>query len=182
MGIVVNTSSCLPVPASRNSFSQRLGALLLGVPHPGGGDKDGAQHGDTQVLTNLLRLMYDWIDSSREFLFVKDAEELGLYKNIMREACVKVSRSLSRDMPPHKLVILCLRFACAWCLKIFQGGSDGEVISKECRRRYRLGHLALITLNRLSMSGNLAYLKRAPEGCASTDLIRYISHLYSKPE
>ncbi|KAL3258803.1 hypothetical protein MRX96_046365 [Rhipicephalus microplus] len=39
---------------------------------------------------------------------------------------VQVSRSLSRDMKLHKLVILCLRFACAWCLKIFQGGSDGE--------------------------------------------------------
>ncbi|XP_077522384.1 uncharacterized protein LOC144133269 [Amblyomma americanum] len=172
MRIVVNTSSCLPVPASRNSFCQRLGALLLGLPHPGGGDQDGTQHGDTQVLTNLLRLMYDWIDSSREFLFVKNTEELGVYKSIMREACFKVSRSISRDMPPHKLVILCLRFACAWCLKIFQGGSDGEVISKECRRRYRLGHLALITLNRLSMSGNLAYLRRAPEGCPSTELIR----------
>ncbi|KAK8768369.1 hypothetical protein V5799_015167 [Amblyomma americanum] len=76
MRIVVNTSSCLLVPASRNSFSQRLGPLLLSVPHPGGGDQDGAQHGDTQVLTNLLRLMYDWIDYSREFLFVKDTEEL----------------------------------------------------------------------------------------------------------
>ncbi|KAK8779236.1 hypothetical protein V5799_019422 [Amblyomma americanum] len=173
MRIVVNTSPCLPVPASpRNSFSQRLGALLLGRPHPGGGDQDDAQHGDTQVLTNLLRLMYDWIDSSREFLFVKDPEELVLYKNIMREACVKVSRTFSSDMPPHKLVILCLRFACAWCLKIFQGGSDGEIISKECRRRYRLGHLALITLNRLSVSGNLAYLHRAPERCPSTEMIR----------
>ncbi|KAK8776671.1 hypothetical protein V5799_029984 [Amblyomma americanum] len=67
-------------------------------------------------------------------------------------------------MPPHRLVILCLRFTCAWCLKIFQGGSDGEVISKECRRRYRLGHLALITLNLLSMSGNVACLRGAPLG------------------
>ncbi|KAL3211627.1 hypothetical protein MRX96_051993 [Rhipicephalus microplus] len=85
---------------------------------------------------------------------------------------VQVSRSLSQDMQPHKLVILCLRFACAWCLKIFQGGSDGEVISKECRRRYRLGHLALITLNRLSMSGNLAYLRQVPEGTVSTEIVR----------
>ncbi|KAK8771208.1 hypothetical protein V5799_025548 [Amblyomma americanum] len=150
MRIVVNTSSFLPVPASRNSFSQRFEALLLlGVPHPGGGDQDGAQHGDTQVLTNLLRFMYKWINSSREFRFVKDPEELGLYKNIVSDAC----------------------FKCAWCLKIFQGGSDGEVISKECRRHYLLGHLSLITLNRLSMSGNLAYLRRAPEACPCTELI-----------
>lgn len=165
-------STCDAAPASRNSFTQRLGALLLGRT-PANDDAQGDQEQkEARLLNNLLKLMYDWIDSNREFLFVKEPQEFGLYKNIMRDACVKVSRSLTRDMQPHKLVILCLRFACAWCLKIFQGGSDGEVISKECRRRYRLGHLALITLNRLSMSGNLAYLRRAPEGNLSTELVR----------
>ncbi|XP_075726851.1 uncharacterized protein LOC142768728 [Rhipicephalus microplus] len=75
-------------------------------------------------------------------------------------------------MQPHKLVILCLRLACAWCLKFFEGGSDEEVISKECRRRYRLGHLAFITLNRLFMSENLAYLRQVPEGTVSTEIVR----------
>ncbi|KAL3173860.1 hypothetical protein MRX96_041406 [Rhipicephalus microplus] len=53
-----------------------------------------------------------------------------------------------------------------------KGGSDGEVISKECIRRYRLGHLALITLNRLSTSGNLAYLRQVPEGTVCTEIVR----------
>lgn len=157
-------ASCVPSPAPRNSFGERLSALLLG--------KMQTENVDIQLLNNLLKLMYDWIDSSREFLFVKDPQELSLYKDIMREACVKVSRSLSRDVEPHRLVILCLRFACAWCLRIFQGGSNGELISKECRRRYRLGHLALITLNRLSVSGNLAYLRTAPNGGLVTELVR----------
>ncbi|CAN7990683.1 unnamed protein product, partial [Ixodes hexagonus] len=157
-------SSCVPSLVARHSFGERLSALLLA--------QTPSENLDVQLLNNLLKLMYDWIDSSREFLFVKEAQELSMYKGIMREACVKVSRSLSRDVQPHKLVILCLRFACAWCLKIFQGGSNGELISKECRRRYRLGHLALITLNRLSVSGNLAYLRTAPRGCPTTELIR----------
>ncbi|XP_075534423.1 uncharacterized protein LOC142568311 [Dermacentor variabilis] len=174
MRILVNSSqsTCDGANASRNSFTQRLGALLLGRTPDDRDARGDQEQNDARMLNNLLKLMYDWIDSNREFLFVKEPQEVGLYKNIMRDACVKVSRSLSRDMQPHKLVILCLRFACAWCLKIFQGGSDGEVISRECRRRYRLGHLALITLNRLSMSGNLAYLRRAPEGCVSTELVR----------
>lgn len=84
----------------------------------------------------------------------------------------QVTRSISAEAEPHKAVILCLRFASAWCLKIFQGGTDGELISTECRRRYRLGNLALITLNRLSMSGNLSYLHRAPEGTTTTEIVR----------
>lgn len=159
------------VPAPRNSFNQRLGALLLDKD-VAGGDRDSEGKRDSPLLKNLLKMMYEWIDSNREFLFIKEPNEVGLYKSVMKDACTKVSRSLNRDMQPHKLVILCLRFACAWCLKIFQGGSDGEAISKECRRRYRLGHLALITLNRLSMSGNLSYLSRAPEGSVSTELVR----------
>ncbi|KAL3258657.1 hypothetical protein MRX96_016671 [Rhipicephalus microplus] len=49
-------------------------------------------------------------------------------------------------------------------------------MSKECRRRYRLGHLALITLNRLSMSGNLAYLRQVPKGTVSTEIVRFTSN------
>ncbi|XP_075735245.1 uncharacterized protein LOC119185871 isoform X3 [Rhipicephalus microplus] len=176
MRILVDASqsACDAVAPSRNSFAQRLGALLLDRAPPAGGDGPSSADpkDEAQLLSNLLKMMYDWIDCNREFLFVKEPQEVVMYKNIMREACVKVSRSLSRDMQPHKLVILCLRFACAWCLKIFQGGSDGEVISKECRRRYRLGHLALITLNRLSMSGNLAYLRQVPERTVSTEIVR----------
>lgn len=168
MRILVNyasTSNRRP----RTSLSQRLGELLAADNAEA---PDGAGGGDPKVLANLLKLMFEWIDASREFLFVKDPHELAVYRTIMREACVKVTRSLSADAEPHKVVIMSLRFACAWCLKIFQGGSDGELISRECRRRYRLGNLALITLNRLSMSGNMSYLHRAPEGLPTTEIVR----------
>lgn len=171
MRIVVDyATSARPLRNPRTSLSQRLAELLAAETEEA--PKCEAGCGDSKVLNNLLKLMYEWIDASREFLFVKDPHELALYKNIMREACVKVTRSISAEAEPHKVVILCLRFACAWCLKIFQGGTDGELISRECRRRYRLGNLALITLNRLSMSGNLTYLHRAPEGTTTTEIVR----------
>lgn len=170
MRIVVDyTSSGKTLRSPRTSLSQRLGELLAAEnedPQPTGSG------GDSRILSNLLKLIYEWIDASREFLYVNDPQEHVHYKNIMREACVKVTQSLSADTEPHKVVIMCLRYACAWCLKIFQGGSDGELISRECRRRYRLGNLALITLNRLSMSGNLSYLHRAPEGSPTTEIVR----------
>ncbi|XP_064476493.1 uncharacterized protein LOC135390642 isoform X2 [Ornithodoros turicata] len=167
------TTASAPVPNRRNSFGERLGDLILG-PQPLASEEDA----QGRMTNNLLKLMYDWIDSSKEFLYVEEPRELNLYKGIMREVYSKVSRSLGAEeatvimQQSHKIVILCLRFACSWCLKIFQDGSNGELISKECRRRYRLGHLALITLNRLSVSGNLAYLRTAPMGATATELVR----------
>lgn len=167
--------SCVrsPLAIRRNSFGERLGDLIMGKKPLT--SEDDAKAG---IINNLLKLMYDWIDSSKEFLYVEEPKELNLYKGIMREVYAKVSRSLGTEeaavimQQPYRVVILCLRFACSWCLKIFQDGSNGELISKECRRRYRLGHLALITLNRLSVSGNLAYFQTAPRGSSATELVR----------
>ncbi|XP_075726442.1 uncharacterized protein LOC142768358 [Rhipicephalus microplus] len=80
----------------------------------------------------------------------------------------------------------------AFCLRLvpedFRGGQrrrgdlEGVQTSLQARssgarssRLIRLGHHAtgsVITLNRLSMSGNLAYLRQVPEGTVSTQIVR----------
>ncbi|KAL3211629.1 hypothetical protein MRX96_051995 [Rhipicephalus microplus] len=93
MRILADTSqsACDAVAPSRNSFTQRLGALLLDRTLAGGDGPSSADPKDeTRLLNNLLKIMYDWIDCNREFLFVKEPQEVVIYRNIMREACVKV--------------------------------------------------------------------------------------------
>ncbi|KAH7931631.1 hypothetical protein HPB51_029775 [Rhipicephalus microplus] len=84
-------SACDAVAPSRNSFTQRLGALLLDrTPAGGDGPSSADPKDEARLLNNLLKMMYDWIDCNREFLFVKEPQEVVIYRNIMREACVKV--------------------------------------------------------------------------------------------
>ncbi|XP_075726850.1 uncharacterized protein LOC142768727 [Rhipicephalus microplus] len=84
-------SSCDTVVPSRNSFTQRLGALLLDrTPADGDGPSLADPKDEARLLNNLLKMMYDWIDCNREFLFVKEPQEVVIYRNIIREACVKV--------------------------------------------------------------------------------------------
>ncbi|XP_075726845.1 uncharacterized protein LOC142768721 [Rhipicephalus microplus] len=84
-------SACDAVAPSRNSFTQRLGALLLDrTPAGGNGPSSADPKDEARLLNNLLKMIYDWIDCDREFLFVKELQEVIIYRNIMREACVKV--------------------------------------------------------------------------------------------
>ncbi|KAL3173862.1 hypothetical protein MRX96_041408 [Rhipicephalus microplus] len=87
----VSQSACDAVAPSRNSFTQRLGALLLDrTPAGGDGPSSADPKDEARLLNNLLKMMYDWIDCNRKFLFVKEPQEVVIYRNIMREACVKV--------------------------------------------------------------------------------------------
>ncbi|KAH8031252.1 hypothetical protein HPB51_014324 [Rhipicephalus microplus] len=84
-------SACDAVAPSRNSFTQWLGALLLDrTPAGGNGPSSADPKDEARLLNNLLEMIYDWIDCNREFLFVKELQEVIIYRNIMREACVKV--------------------------------------------------------------------------------------------
>ncbi|KAL3192450.1 hypothetical protein MRX96_039532 [Rhipicephalus microplus] len=73
--------------ASRNGWD----ALLLDrTPADGDGPSLADPKDEARLLNNLLKMMYDWIDCNREFLFVKEPQEVVIYSNIIWEACVKV--------------------------------------------------------------------------------------------
>ncbi|KAL3258656.1 hypothetical protein MRX96_016670 [Rhipicephalus microplus] len=91
-------SACDAVAPSRNSFTQWLGALLLDrTPAGGNGPSSADPKDEARLLNNLLKMIYDWIDCNREFLFVKELQEVIIYRNIMREACVKFTGRLNQE-------------------------------------------------------------------------------------